>query len=101
MKIANSETRPVSGLARSSEVGPASEGGRSGSAAGPPSTADRVQLSNLGANLTSAMGDSPMYLKRLSDLSTAALSGAYQVEAGTVSDSIIRHSLQVGGANYL
>ena len=56
---------------------------------------------NTGANLTSAMGDSPMSLKRLSDLSAAALSGAYQVDAGTVSDSIIRHSLQAGAANYL
>ena len=62
---------------------------------------DRVQLSNLSANLTATLGDSAAHFTKLSSLGAAVLSGRYQVDAGAVSDSIIRHSLQVGGANYL
>jgi len=40
-------------------------------------------------------------LKKISSLAGAVLTGGYHVDTGTVSDSIIRHSLQFGGANYL
>jgi hypothetical protein len=62
---------------------------------------DRVQLSDLSAHLTAALGGSAAHLKKISSLAGAVLTGGYQVNAGAVSDSIIRHSLQFGGANYL
>jgi hypothetical protein len=47
------------------------------------------------------MGNSAAHLTKLSSLAAAASNGGYQVDAWAVSDSIIRHSLQFGGANYL
>jgi hypothetical protein len=101
MKINRSETRPPSGLGNTAGALPAS---KSGGGTGPealPLAADRVQLSNLSASLTAATGDSAAHLEKLSALAAVALSGGYQVDAGVVSDSIIRHSLQFGGAKYL
>jgi hypothetical protein len=89
MKINRSETRPPSGLGNTAGALPAS---KSGGGTGPealPLAADRVQLSNLSASLTAATGDSAAHLEKLSAL------------AAVVSDSIIRHSLQFGGAKYL
>ena len=101
MKISNSEGRPLSGLGRSSGPTQAGGGGRSPSVGGPTPGADRVQLSSLSAHLAQALGSSAAHLNKLSALAGAVLSGGYQVDAGAVSDSIIRHSLQFGGANYL
>jgi len=101
MKINNSESSPVSGLGRPSGAEPASEKGASSAPSGPSLAPDRVQLSSLSASLTAASGDSATHLKKLSDLAAVTLSGGYHVDAGTVSDSIIRHTLQFGGANYL
>ena len=66
-----------------------------------PFRADRVQLSNLSAHLAAARGDSKEHIAKLSALTTALLHGQYKVDANVVSDSIIQHSLQFGGANYL
>jgi hypothetical protein len=96
MKINSFEGSLPAGLQGSSGASTASE---SGAPAGPSLAADHVQLSNLSANLTAALGDSTAHLNKLSALSAVALSG-YQVEAGAVSDSIIRHSLQFGPARY-
>ncbi|HTA68872.1 MAG TPA: hypothetical protein VK776_11370 [Bryobacteraceae bacterium] len=101
MKINSSEGRVLSRLGRSGGVGTASQAGGSSASAGPSLGADRVQLSNLSANLTAALGDSAAHLKKLSALSAMALGGGYRVDAGAVSDSIIRDSLQFGGTNYL
>jgi|SRR5579864_2290976 len=101
MKISNSEGRPVSGLGCSSGAGPASESGRGTGPVSPPLTTDRVQLSGLSAHLASAQGNSEAHFNKLSSLAAAVLNGGYQVDARVVSDSIIRHSLQFGGANYL
>ena len=76
----------------------------SGSSSGPaerPLATDRVQLSNLSASLTSALGASAAHLQKLSSLAGAVLNGGYQVDARAVSDSIIRHSLQFGSASYV
>jgi anti-sigma28 factor (negative regulator of flagellin synthesis) len=66
-----------------------------------PLGTDRVQLSDLSAHLTAALGDSGAHLKKISLLASAVVTGGYHVDAGTVSDGIIRHSLEFGGANYL
>jgi anti-sigma28 factor (negative regulator of flagellin synthesis) len=100
MKINNSEGGLLSGLGRSGGAGTASPAAGSSASAGPSLGADRIQLSNLSANLTAELGDSAAQLKKLSALSAMALSGRYRVDAGAVSDSIIRDSLQFGGANY-
>src|ERR1700693_2812352 len=101
MKINSSEGRPLTGLESSSAASPASDRGSGTGPAGPSLGGDRVQLSNLSANLTATLGDSAAHFTKLSSLGAAVLSGRYQVDAGAVSDSIIRHSLQLGGANYL
>ena len=100
MKINSSEGTPLAGLESSSAAAPASDRGSTGPA-GPSLGGDRVQLSNLSANLTATLSDSAAHFTNLASLGAAVLSGRYQVDAGAVSDSIIRHSLQVGGANYL
>jgi anti-sigma28 factor (negative regulator of flagellin synthesis) len=100
MKINSSEGTPLVGLGRSSVPGTANKSGGSSPPAGPSLATDRIQLSNLSANLTATLGDSAAHFTKLSSLGEAVLSGRYQVDAGAVSDSIIRHSLQVGGANY-
>ena len=99
MKISVSEGKPLSGLERSNGAGTANKGARSTAPAGPSLRADRVQLSNLSAHLTASLGGSSAHLQKLSSLASAALNGGYQVDAGVVSDSIIRHSLQFGGTN--
>ena len=101
MKINSSENRPLSGLGNSTGAQPASERSGSGSPAGSLLPPDRIQLSNLSASLTAATADSAAHLDKLSALAAVALSGGYQVDAGEVSDSIIRHTLQFGGAKYL
>ncbi len=101
MKINSSEGMPVSELARSGGAASAGESkGTTGSSV-PSLGGDRVQLSNLSASLTATLGDSAAHFTKLYSLGAAVLSGRYQVDAGAVSDSLIRHSLQVGGANYL
>jgi anti-sigma28 factor (negative regulator of flagellin synthesis) len=62
---------------------------------------NHVQLSDLSAHLTAALGGSAAHLKKISTLAAALLKGGYHVDTLVVSDSIIRHSLQFGGANYL
>lgn len=101
MKVNNPTGAPLSG------VGKTGGGGKISSDSGQPSSgyglmwADRVQLSNLSAHLAAARGDSNEHVAKLSALSTTLSQGNYRVDANVVSDSIIRHSLQFGGANYL
>jgi anti-sigma28 factor (negative regulator of flagellin synthesis) len=68
---------------------------------GQPPATDRVQLSNLSALLTAALGNSSAHLQKISSLASAVLNGGYYVDSQAVSDSVIRSSLQFGGANYL
>jgi len=100
MKINRSESMPFSEVARSNGAVPAGGSGSSSGPAGSSTGTDLVQLSNLGANLTATRSDSAAHLEKLSSLSAAVLNGGYQADIGVVSDSIIRHSLQFGGANY-
>jgi anti-sigma28 factor (negative regulator of flagellin synthesis) len=95
----NSEASSISGLQRSSASAPINGTGGSGGAAGSSLEADRVQLSNLSASLTLSSNGTGGDVTKLSSLNGAVLSGGYQVDAGAVSESIIRHSLQFGGAN--
>ena len=99
MRINDPNGRPLSALG--SEVARAGRSGRVASPAASPSAPDQAQLSNLGAYLTAALDDSAARLEKLSSLAAAVLTNGYQVDAPVVSDSIIRHSLQFGGANYL
>ncbi len=101
MKISDPSGKPLAGLGQSSASVPSRKSGQSASAAGKTSVADRVQLSSLSAHLSAALGDSAEQVNKLSQLAAAVLTGGYQVDAGTVSESIIRHSLQFGAANYL
>jgi anti-sigma28 factor (negative regulator of flagellin synthesis) len=101
MKINGSEGLPFSEVARSGGPASAGESKVNTVSSGPSLAGDRVQLSNLSANLSATLGDSAAHFTKISSLGEAVLSGRYQVDAGAVSDSIIRNSLQVGGANYL
>jgi hypothetical protein len=101
VKISDSPGKPLSGLARSGKVAPARGNVAGGSAAATPPATDRVQLSNLSAHLSAALGESASHLKRLSSLAEAVLTRGYHVDASGVSDSIIRETLQFGGANYI
>ncbi len=101
MKISDPNGKPLVGFEQINLPGPGREGGRSGSPAGQAWEADRVQLSNLSAHLSAALDHSAGQVKKVSLLAAAVLTGTYQVDAGAVSESIIRHSLQFGGANYL
>jgi hypothetical protein len=47
------------------------------------------------------LGGSTEQLKKLSALAAAVWNSGDQVDARVVSDSLIRHSLQFGGANYI
>ena len=103
MKINNSEGRPVPGLGRSNAAAPARES-EGGAITGPGKSSlegDRVQLSNLSANLTATLSDSAAHSTKLSALSSAVSIGGYHVDAGIVGDGLIRHSLQFGGSNYI
>ena len=99
MKINRSESMPFSAVARSNGAVPAG-GSDSSSSTESTTGTDQLQLSNLSANLTATRSDSVTHFAKLSSLNAAVLNGGYQVDTGVVSDSIIRHSLQFGGANY-
>ena len=101
MKISDPNGRPLAGLGQSNKIVPSNGSSRSATPEGHSSAADRVQLSNLSAHLSASQGDSAARLKRLSSLESAVLSGGYQVDAGMVSESIIRYSLEFEGGNYL
>src|SRR5437016_1709 len=101
MKISDFQGGPISGAGRPSGVGRTSGSGGNFAPTAAPLGTDRVQLSDLSAHLTAALGDSAAHLKKIASLAGAVLTGAYHVDTGTVSDGIIRHSLQFGGANYL
>jgi hypothetical protein len=101
MNISDSQGRPISGAGRPSGVAPAGGSGGNLSLSAAPSRTDLVQLSNLSAHLSAALGGSAAHLEKISSLSGAVLTGGYHIDTGAVSDSIIRHSLQFGSANYL
>ena len=98
MNISESQGRPVSGATAAGRS--SGRGGNFAPTAVPLGT-DRVQLSNLSAHLTAALGGSAAHLEKISSLAGAVLNGGYHIDTGAVSDSIIRHSLQSGGENYL
>ena len=98
MKINNSAARPLS---RAEELS-GTEQARENSGGGPRaswSAADRVQLSNLSSSLTATSVNSTAHSNKLSALAAMNASGSYDVDAATVSASIIRHSLQLGSPN--
>ena len=101
MKISDSNNKPLSGLGVSKPSEPVIEGSRISAPAVRAAAWDQIQLSNLSAQLTAALCDSPARLAKLAGLSSAVLAGRYQVDASLVSGGIIRDSLLFGGANYL
>ena|ERR1700676_1353218 len=101
MKINNSQGIQPADLERSSETASASGIGGNASAKVPSLAGDQLQLSNLTGSLSSVLGESAVHLQNLSSLASVVLNGGYRVDARTVSDSILRHSLQFGGANYV
>jgi hypothetical protein len=101
MKISDPNGKPLSGLGVSQTVGPAGDVLRAPAPAIRATAPDRFQLSNLSAQLAAAFSSSPAHLAKLAGLSAAVLGGGYRVDASLVSNSIIRHSLQFGGADYL
>jgi anti-sigma28 factor (negative regulator of flagellin synthesis) len=57
---------------------------------------DHMQVSNLSSYLAAALSGSPAHLSKLNSLATEVQSGAYQVDAGVISDRIITRSLGFG-----
>lgn len=101
MKINNSPDRPLSSVERLSGKEQVRENGGGDGLPGSWSAADRVQLSNLSSSLTATSVNSTAHSNKLSALAAMNASGSYEVDAATVSASIIRHSLQPGSPNYL
>jgi hypothetical protein len=101
MKISETNNKPLSGLGASKPLGPASGGSRMPTPADRGAASDQVQLSSLSSHLAAALGNSPPQIAKLAGLTKAVLGGGYSVDASVVSDSIVRHSLQFGGPNYL
>jgi hypothetical protein len=101
MKIRDGRTNAVGGVSGSSP--PAKAGRPSETSAAAPAAPDGVQLSNL-ALMAAAYHDSPIdeanHVAKLSSLSDTVSSGAYQVEAGVVSNGIIEGSMRLSGGNY-
>lgn len=95
MKIGEPGSGQIQGAAISSR--PASNGGRhplgTMGGAAPP---DRIQLSNLSAYLADT--SSPAHRAKLAGLSAAVSGGTYQVDAVSVSASVIHYSLGIQGA---
>jgi hypothetical protein len=92
MKISDSNNN-VSGVRQSPEIPPNQNGPLRGPA-GQAFAADQIQLSNLGAHLSAAQGNSPAQLEKLSHLTASVGSGAYRVDAQEVSGSIIADHLR-------
>ena len=93
MKISDSSGRPVSGLA---PVSGQTGGARTKSTSRPTPSDDQIQLSGLMAHL--ARSGSPEHVTRLSDLARVVSGGQYQVDAGVVSDAMIRERVAASGA---
>lgn len=66
----------------------------------PARPSDHVQLSNMSQYLADAMDGSPAHLQMLSNLQNAVGTGQYQVDANTVSGSIIQHSIRLSGEGH-
>jgi hypothetical protein len=104
MKIRDASGR-TNAIGGASGISPAAKAGRPSetSAAAAPAAPDGVQLSNL-ARLAAAYHDSPIdeanHVAKLSSLSDTVSSGAYQVEAGALSNGIIEASMRLSGGNY-
>lgn len=77
----------------------------SGSSAKQPeaqiAVSDRAQLSSLSSYLASALNGTPSQAAKVNQLSADVSRGRYQVDAHTVSGSIIQHSIEFGGTSYL
>ncbi len=95
-----SDSNNISGLSKSPEITPNQSGPRRGPA-GQSVAADEVQLSNLGAHLAAAQGNSPAQLQKLSHLAAAVGSGAYRVDAHDVSGRVIADHLRFGAKHAL
>jgi hypothetical protein len=92
MKISDSNNN-ISGVRQSPEITPNQNGPLRGPA-GQAFAADQIQLSNLGAHLSAAQGNSPAQLEKLSHLTASVGTGAYRVDAQEVSGSIIADHLR-------
>ena len=94
MQISDSKNN-ISELSKSPEITPNQNGTRRGPA-GQSFATDKIQLSTLGAHLSAAQGNSPAQLAKLSHLTAAVGSGAYQVDAQVLSESLIASHLRLG-----
>ncbi|MGA2882393.1 MAG: hypothetical protein ABSG13_25850 [Bryobacteraceae bacterium] len=100
MKISRPDSASTSQLARPAAA-PAWEASASKQPVQPSAASDRAQLSSVSSYLASALSGSPAQVAKVSELSAAVSGGRYQVEAYAVSGSIIRHTIDFGGAGYL
>jgi anti-sigma28 factor (negative regulator of flagellin synthesis) len=71
-------------------------GSRAHKTSKPAFSDDQIQLSGLMAQLSRS--GAPDHLARLAELGDVVSRGQYQVDAGVVSDAIIRERLAVSGA---
>jgi flagellar biosynthesis anti-sigma factor FlgM len=101
MKIPSPDSHATSGLNQLAGAAPSGTGSASKQAAKPEAASDRVQLSNLSNYLASALEGSPSHVAKVGQLAGAVSSGEYRVNAHAVSGSIIQHSIEFGGANFL
>jgi anti-sigma28 factor (negative regulator of flagellin synthesis) len=81
-------------------MGASEAGWASKQPAGQGTASDQIQLSSLSGYLTAALSGSPAHVAKVSELSTAVSSGRYNVDAHSVSGSIIQHSIELGGNRY-
>jgi len=98
MQISDSNNS-ISGLSKSPEITPNQNGPRRGPA-GQVFATDQIQLSNLGAHLAAAQGNSPAQLEKLSHLTAAVGNGAYRVNAHEVSGTIIADHLRSSARHF-
>jgi anti-sigma28 factor (negative regulator of flagellin synthesis) len=99
MNIPPSDSKSTFGVGRSAGVGVNRLSAASKPATGQETVSDQVRLSSLSSFLTSALSGSPERLEKLNALGGAVSSGQYQVDANTVSGSIIQHNIEFGGAS--
>jgi anti-sigma28 factor (negative regulator of flagellin synthesis) len=96
MKITDPSGRLIAARLPSPKSASASKSASSGTAGS--SKPDQVQLSGLSALAAVVSTDSPEDLAKISSLTATISSGAYQIEAGVLSNRIIEASLIPGQA---
>lgn len=96
MKISNPQTNISAGVEKTTSAfsGTSSSVAQNATSASP----DGVQLSSLGQYFAAANNISQSHVEKLSALGGAISAGQYNVDAFTVSGSLIQYSMQAHGA---